>query len=192
MPIGERWLVISIGAAFNSPALVLWALLILGSIGLAYTTTGRILRSKNWRHPKTVSGCDVLERQINPGLGMEWFWADGSHPLTGKFAWMAPALLRLFELGLVFVIAHKYPIAYLWIFAVAFHHYDALYRSLAGFEIPKYIKSYGLGFLGRSLVIIMTALGFLVPLNVTLLIGGIGFTALFVGYASRQWMQQIR
>ncbi len=192
MPIGERWLVISIGAAFNSPALVLWALLILGSIGLAYTTTGRILRSKNWRHPKAVSGCHVLERQINPGLGMEWFWADGSHPLTGKFAWMAPALLRLFELGLVLVIAHKYPIAYLWIFAVAFHHYDALYRSLAGFEIPKNIKSYGLGFLGRSLVIIMTALGFLVPLNVTLLIGGIGFTALFVGYASRQWMQQIR
>jgi small-conductance mechanosensitive channel len=67
-----------------------------------------------------------------------------------------------------------------------------LYRSLAGFELPKNIKSYGLGFLGRSLVIISTALGFLIPLDVTLLIGGIGFTALFVGYASRQWMQQIR
>jgi hypothetical protein len=67
-----------------------------------------------------------------------------------------------------------------------------LYRSLAGFEMPKDIKSYGLGFLGRSLVIIVTALGILVPLDVTLLIGGIAFTALFVGYASRQWMQQIR
>jgi hypothetical protein len=133
-----------------------------------------------------------LERQINPGLGVEWFWADGSHPLTGKFAWMAPALLRLFELGLVFAIARNNPVAYLWIFAVAFHHYDALYRSLAGFEMPKDIKSYGLGFLGRSLIIIMTALGILIPLNVALLIGGIAFSALFVGYASRQWMQQIR
>ena len=192
MPIGERWLVISLGAAFNSPAFALWGLLILGLIALAYTTTGRILRSKSWRHPKTVSGCDVLERQINPGLGAEWFWADGSHPLTGKFAWAAPAVLRLLELGLVFVIAHSNPVAYLWIFAVAFHHYDALYRSLAGFEMSKNIKTYGLGFLGRSLVIIMTALGLLIPLNAALLIGGIAFTGLFVGYASLKWMQQIR
>ncbi|MEY3605938.1 MAG: hypothetical protein RL289_118, partial [Actinomycetota bacterium] len=128
MPIGERWLVISIGAAFNSPTFVLWGLLVLGLIALVYTSTGRFLRSKTWQHPKTVSGCDVLERQINAGLGAEWFWADGSHPLTGKFSWMAPAVLRLFELGLVFAIAHSNPIAYLWIFAVAFHHYDALYR----------------------------------------------------------------
>ena len=192
MPIGERWLVISLGAIFNSPSFALWALLVLGIIGLAYTTTGRILRSRNWRHPNSISGCDVLERQINPGLGVEWFWADGSHPMTGKFAWIAPATLRLFELGLVFAIAQKYPIAYLWIFAVAFHHYDALYRSLAGYEMPKKIKTYGLGFLGRSLVIVMTSLGFLIPVEIALLVGGIAFTGLFVGYASRQWMHQIR
>lgn len=192
MPIGERWLVISIGAAFGSAAFVLWALLILGIVGLSYTTIGRIMRSRFWDHPKTVSGCDVLERQINPGLGVQWFWADNPHILTGRFAWMTPPLLRLFELGLVLAIAHQYPIAYLWIFAVAFHHYDALYRSLAGFEIPQNIQKLSLGFLGRSLVIIMTSLGFLVPLELALLIGGIGFTALFVGYASRQWMQQIR
>ena len=95
MPIGERWLVISLGALFNSPAFALWGLFVLGLIGLAYTTTGRILRSKTWQHPKTVSGCDVLERQINPGLGVEWFWADDAHIMTGKFAWMAPVLLRL-------------------------------------------------------------------------------------------------
>jgi nitrogen fixation-related uncharacterized protein len=38
----------------------------------------------------------------------------------------------------------------------------------------------------------MSALGILIPLEVALQIGGIAFTALFVGYASRQWMQQIR
>jgi hypothetical protein len=58
--------------------------------------------------------------------------------------------------------------------------------------MPKSIKSQGLGFFGRSLVIIVTALGFVVPLEVTLLVGGIALTGLFVGYASRQWMQQIR
>ena len=192
MPIGERWLVISIGAFFNSPSFALWALVVLGIVGLSYTTIGRVLRSRNWKHPKLVSGCDVLERQLDPGLGVEWFWADGSHPMTGKFAWMAPAILRLLELGLVFAIAHQYPIAYLWIFAVAFHHYDALYRSLAGHDMPKKIKTYGLGFFGRSLVIIMIALGFLIPLEIALLVGGIALTGLFVGYASRQWMHQIR
>ena len=192
MPIGERWLVISIGAFFNSPSFALWALVVLGIVGLSYTTIGRVLRSRNWKHPKLVSGCDVLERQLDPGLGVEWCWADGSHPMTGKFAWMAPAILRLFELGLVFAIAHQYPIAYLWIFAVAFHHYDALYRSLAGHDMPKKIKTYGLGFFGRSLVIIMIALGLLIPLEIALLVGGIALTGLFVGYASRQWMHQIR
>ena len=190
-PIGERWLVISLGATFNAPASTLYALLIFGLLGLAYTTTGRILRSKNWKHPQAISGCEILERQIDPGLGAEWFWADGSQPMKGKFAWLAPSILALFELGLVLLAARNHPIAYLWIFAVAFHYYDALYRSLAGFEIPRNIKSYGLGFLGRSLVIVITSLGFVVSLETTLLLGGIAFTALFVGYASKQWMQQI-
>jgi hypothetical protein len=66
-----------------------------------------------------------------------------------------------------------------------------LYRSLAGFEIPANIKTYGLGFLGRSLIIVITSLGFVISLDATLLLGGIAFTALFVGYASKQWMQQI-
>jgi phosphatidylserine synthase len=190
-PIGERWLVISVGALFNAPAFALYALLIFGFIGLAYTSTGRILRSKNWKHPQAISGCEILERQIEPGLGADWFWADGSQPLKSKFAWTAPAVLVLIELGLVLAVARNHPIAYLWIFAVAFHHYDALYRSLAGFEIPKNIKTYGLGFLGRSLIIVITSLGFVISLETTLLLGGIAFTALFVGYASKQWMQQI-
>ncbi len=190
-PIGERWLVISLGAAFNAPAAALYALLVFGLVGLAYTTTGRILRSKNWKHPQAISGCEILERQIEPGLGADWFWADGSQPMKGKFAWLAPAILVFFELGLVLAVARNHPIAYLWIFAVAFHYYDALYRSLAGFEIPSNIKKFGLGFLGRSLVIVLTSLGFVISLETTLLLGGIGFTALFVGNASKQWMQQI-
>ncbi len=190
-PIGERWLVISVAALFNAPDVALWGLLAFGLIGVGYTTVGRVLRSKNWKHPVAISGSQVLARQIDPGLGVDWFWADDSLPLGNRFAWSAPAILPLFELGLVLAIAHRYPIAYLWIFAVAFHHYDALYRSLAGFEIPANIKSIGLGFLGRSLIIVLTAVGFVISLETTLLIGGIGFTALFVGYASKQWMQQL-
>ena len=191
-PIGERWLVISLGALFNAPAVALWGLLFFGLVGISYTTVGRILRSKNWNHPEAISGGEVLARQIDPGLGAAWFWADASLPLGGRFAWSVPAILRLFELGLVLSIAHNYPIAFLWIFAVAFHHYDALYRALAGFEIPANIKSLGLGFLGRSLLVVLAALGFVISLEMTLLLGGIIFSALFVGYASRQWLQIVK
>jgi len=89
-------------------------------------------------------------------------------------------------------IAHNYPIAFLWIFAVAFHHYDALYRALAGFEIPANIKSLGLGFLGRSLLVVLAAVGFVISLEMTLLLGGIFFSALFVGYASKQWLEIVK
>lgn len=191
-PIGERWLVISLGALFNAPAVALWGLLIFGLVGISYTTVGRILRSKNWNHPEAISGSEVLARQIDPGLGAAWFWADDSLPLGGRFAWSVPAILRLFELGLVLAIAHNYPIAYLWIFAVAFHHYDALYRSLAGFEIPVNIKTQGLGFLGRSLLVVLAAVGFVISLEMTLLLGGVFFSALFVGYASKQWLEIVK
>ena len=191
-PIGERWLVISLAAFFNAPAIALWSLLFLGIIGIFYTTVGRVLRSKNWNHSRAISGSEVLARQINPGLGVEWFWADDSLPFANRFAWSVPAILRLFELGLVLAVAHRYPIAYLWIFAIAFHHYDTLYRALAGFEIPANIKSQGLGFLGRSLIIVLAALGFVFSLATTLWLGGIIFTALFVGYASKLWLQEVK
>ena len=190
-PIGERWLVISLGALFNAPADALWGLLILGFIGIGYTTTGRFLRSKNWKHPVAISGSEVLAKQIDPGLGVSWFWADGSLPLGNRFAWSAPAILRLLELGFVLAVAHRYPVAYLWIFAVGFHHYDALYRALAGYEIPANIKSAGLGFLGRTLIIVLAAVGFVFSLETTLVIGGLAFTALFVGYASKKWLEQL-
>ena len=150
------------------------------------------MRSKNWNHPRAISGSEVLARQVNPGLGVEWFWADDSLPFANRFAWSVPAILRLVELGLVLAVAHRYPIAYLWIFAIAFHHYDTLYRALAGFEIPLNIKSQGLGFLGRSLIIVLAALGFVFSLETTLWLGGIIFTALFVGYASKLWLQEVK
>jgi hypothetical protein len=181
-----------LGAFFNAPAVALWGLLFFGLVGISYTTVGRILRSKNWNHPEAISGSEVLARQIDPGLGAAWFWADASLPLGGRFAWSVPAILRLFELGLVLAIAHNYPIAYLWIFAVAFHHYDALYRALAGFEIPANIKTQGLGFLGRSLLAVLAAVGFVISLEMTLLLGGIFFSALFVGYASKQWLEIVK
>ena len=191
MPIGERWLVLSIGAALNSPAFALYALFTLGLIGLGYTTLGRVLRSRSWNHPKVVSGYEILERQFDAGKIGQWLFADGYTPFASRFAWSAPAVLRLIELGLVAAVSQVYPFAYLWIFAVAFHHYDSLYRSLAGYEMPANIRKYGLGFIYRTLIVIIFALGFVIPYSVAMLIGGIAFFGLFVVYASKQWLEEI-
>ena len=191
MPIGERWLVLSIGAAFNSPAFALYALFTLGLIGLAYTTLGRVLRSRSWNHPKEVSGYQILERQFDAGRIGQWLFADGHTPFASRFSWSAPAIFRLIELGLVAAVSQVYPFAYLWIFAVAFHHYDSLYRSLAGYEMPANIRKYGLGFIYRTLIVIIFALGFVIPFNIAMLIGGIAFFGLFVVYASKQWLEEI-
>ena len=191
LPIGERWLVLSIGAILNSPAFALYALAVLGLLGLAYTTIGRILRSRNWQHAKNVSGYEILQRQFDGGKIGNWIFADGYTPFTSRFAWSAPAMFRLIELGLVAALSTAYPIAFLWIFAVSFHHYDALYRSLVGHEMAPVIRKYGLSFISRTFIVIIFALGFVLPYNVLIAIGGLAFFGLFVVYASKQWLEEI-
>ncbi len=45
LPIGERWLIISVGAAISGPRLVFGILLGLGVLSAVYATAGRVLRS---------------------------------------------------------------------------------------------------------------------------------------------------
>ena len=44
-PIGERWLVISVVAAFFQPRTVFVVLLSWGGLAVVYTVTGKVLRS---------------------------------------------------------------------------------------------------------------------------------------------------
>lgn len=191
LPIGERWLIISIGAAVGSPRLIFNVLWFAGLFGLAYVTFGRVMRSRRWKHAQEISGCEILERQIDPGFFMSWFLADGSHPLAGRFGWAIPSVLRLVELGVIAAVCRYHPIGYLWLFAVAFHHYDTMYRALAGFEFPAQLARLGLGVEIRTAMFVLCAVSFTAPLNAVLLIGGVYFSVLFVGIASRQWIVQL-
>ena len=42
------------------------------------------------------------------------------------------------------VVGRGQPWAYLWLFAVAFHHYDTMYRSLEGWTFPRGLADRGL------------------------------------------------
>ena len=67
MPIGERWLVLSVGVITIGPRWTLVLLLFLGLVALAYTAAGRILRSRTWRQPPDRSGSWLLEPQLDLG-----------------------------------------------------------------------------------------------------------------------------
>jgi hypothetical protein len=45
LPIGERWLLVAVTIALFDPRVTLTALLVLGGLATAYTTTGRVLRT---------------------------------------------------------------------------------------------------------------------------------------------------
>jgi len=110
LPIGERWLIISVVAALLGPTWALATLLVAGLLALAYVTAGRVLRTSTWRGPTPDTGVDLLLRQSDagpilsavfslvPAATRRGWWAHRS-------AWAVPALLRLVELGVVAVVA---------------------------------------------------------------------------------------
>ena len=67
MPIGERWLLISVFAALLGPTWALGVLLVAGLLALAYVTAGRTLRTLTWRGPTPEAGVDLLSRQGDSG-----------------------------------------------------------------------------------------------------------------------------
>jgi phosphatidylglycerophosphate synthase len=192
MPIGERWLVISIGALLASPAFVFYVLFGLGMFGLIYVSYGRFVRSSTWTHTQENSGCEIVERQLDFGPMLKWFFADASHPLRGRFGWAAPAIIRFIELTCIGLVAKGEPWAYLFLFAVAFHHYDTLYRSLGGSVFPKNLTSLGLGFDGRILLTLAIGFGFILSAKIWFILLGLYFAVVLVVIPSRQWIVELK
>ncbi|MFW2337062.1 MAG: CDP-alcohol phosphatidyltransferase family protein, partial [Candidatus Nanopelagicales bacterium] len=65
MPIGERWLVLSVVAAVLTPLFALYSLLALTSLAWLYTLMGRVLRTRRWA--KTAVGVDLICAQLDNG-----------------------------------------------------------------------------------------------------------------------------
>ena len=190
MPIGERWLVISVLAAVLGAAWALGGLLVLVVLALAYVLVGRTLRTLTWTGATPPAGSLMLERQGDGGPIIAIF---GKHPgvWNMRFAWGVPAILRFVELGVVALVALVWvpaaiPVAFWWMAVVAFHHYDTLYRALQDSATPRWLTWWALGWDGRSLLVIaLTAAGLL---TVGLTWGAWLLAALVVALASVQWL----
>ena len=131
MPIGERWLVISVVAPIWGSRAVFTVLLVIGTVAALYTTIGRVLRSVSERAAALSSeGHDLavlteLPVLVNPGSPPVW--------LAGRLGWLAPAGARVVEsLTVIFVAAalgDAAPVAAFGLLAVvAVHLYDLVYR----------------------------------------------------------------
>ena len=198
LPIGERWLIISVFAAVLGPTWALGVLLVAGLAALAYVTAGRTLRTLTWHGPTPPAGVDLLRRQGDSGpilalvggmvpeaTRLRW-WA-------GRAAWSVPALLRLVELGVVaLAVLVWHPTAvvvgFWWMVVVAFHHYDTLYRAMQGSAAPRWILWLGLGWDGRTIVVLVLALAGVGAFVTGLTWGAWLLAALFVVVASVQWL----
>ncbi|MFK4018113.1 DUF5941 domain-containing protein [Streptomyces albogriseolus] len=99
-------------------------------------------------------------------------------PLTGRLDWLAPPLFRAAEYGTVLVLAADaevngaLPAAYGLVSAVAYHHYDTVYRIRGDAGVPPrlLVRAIG-GHEGRTLAVavlaaVLTASGFTVALTV--------------------------
>jgi len=164
LPIGERWLIISVVAIVAGEAWALRVLLIAGIIAGAYVLSGRLLRTITWRGPSPADSALLLQRQSDDGP-LAWVVGRilriGSRCWPTPAGWLIPVLLRLFELGLVAIVTLAFfpsliVLGFAWAAVVAFHHYDVLYRAIGGTAMPRWLTWSLGGWEIRSLLLLVT------------------------------------
>ncbi|MGW0801801.1 DUF5941 domain-containing protein [Nonomuraea sp. NPDC002799] len=108
-----------------------------------------------------VAGSDGLA-VFAPAVTLLLAGPGSSHPHDGRFDWLVPPVLRLIEYTFVAAcgFAHQvHPVLiFLLLGALAFHHYDLVYRLRQHVYPPAWLATFGLGWDGRMMVVSLVAL----------------------------------
>ncbi len=198
LPIGERWLILSVMAALLGAGWALGVLFVAGLLALAYVTAGRTLRTFTWHGPTPEAGVLLLRRQGDSGpilglVGLAVPEGPRRRWWQHRAAWAVPSAIRFLELGVVALVALVWfpsveVVAFWWMAVVAFHHYDTLYRAMQDAAMPRWLAWTGLGWEGRTLLVaVLAGLGATTLAN-GLAVGACLLAALFVVVASVQWL----
>lgn len=159
LPIGERWALIALLTALTKPRTTFIALLVWGLIAAAYTTAGRVQRSLApqiaERTPEAAAALysmsDILARPLAE-----------ARRLGSKLGWLVPPVYHAFEYAIAIALAAEVhgamPVAFLYLAAVMYHHYDVVYRIRAGVSVPRWLAVAGaLGFEGRVVILVLAS-----------------------------------
>ncbi len=176
-PIGERWLVISATAVIGGAAFTFTAMPILALISAIVVYRGRIIRTRKMEKTRLTSNLIVNQLDL---LGIR-------RTISTRASWIEPSIWVAIEgIILIALFASQGLMAgtsFLLLFAILFHHYDALYRALQNEKKPIWLQLAGLYLGGRVLII---GIFLLLGLSEALLTWY--FTLLFVFLASGQWV----
>ena len=176
-PIGERWLVISATAVIGGAAFTFTAMPILALISAIVVYRGRIIRTRKMEKTRLTSNLIVNQLDL---LGIR-------RTISTRSSWIEPSIWVAIEgIILIALFASQGLMAgtsFLLLFAILFHHYDALYRALQNEKKPIWLQVAGLYLGGRVLII---GIFLLLGLSEALLTWY--FTLLFVFLASGQWV----
>ena len=191
MPIGERWLVLSVVAVVFNGYWALLALLVLTSLAWLYTLIGRVLRTLRWSHDP--AGVQIIADQLDAGPLLGSLPKSWKLSPTSRWNWSFPMLLRILEMGLVAWIAiYAFPqwetLAFGYLFIVAYHHYDNLYRALSDSRAPRWITWSALGVDGRTFIVVIASLLGITAFHDTLNLGVAWLFVWCVVIASAQYL----
>ncbi|MEV0824303.1 DUF5941 domain-containing protein [Nonomuraea rubra] len=108
-----------------------------------------------------VAGTDGLA-VFAPAVTLLLAGPGSTHPHDGRFDWLVPPILRLIEYTFVAAVGFAHQVHPLMIFmllaALAFHHYDLVYRLRQHVYPPPWLATLGLGWDGRMMLVSLVAL----------------------------------
>lgn len=108
-----------------------------------------------------VAGADGLA-VFAPAVTLLLAGPGSTHPHDGRFDWLVPPILRLIEYAFIAAVGFAHRLNPVLIFlvlgALAFHHYDLVYRLRQRVYPPPWLATFGLGWDGRMMVVALTAL----------------------------------
>jgi hypothetical protein len=103
-----------------------------------------------------IAGTDGLAA-LAPAVALLLAGPGSSHRHDGRIDWLVPPILRLTEYGFIACVGFAREVPPMVTFAVlgamAFHHYDTVYRLRQHVYPPQWLASAGLGWDGRMLVV---------------------------------------
>ena len=176
-PIGERWLVISASAVIGGASFTFTVMPILAFISALVVFRGRTIRTLKMQKERS-RGILISAQQDSLFVRLSFL---------KRFDWIEPSFLRVVEFAFLLWIFIRNEqinmISFIIFFAIVFHHYDNLYRSLQNEKKPIWLSSLGLFIEGRLLVLSIAALS-----GWSLHYFAWYFSTLFLVISSAQWV----